>query len=427
MRIRAEMVLEHAFLESISREVGGAFYVFDEATFRGNYLSLRDRLRRHWPGTEVAYALKANYMPAIVHSLATMQGWAEVVSRFEYEVARQALPGESIIFNGPVKRTSDLRSAFEAGSQVNLDSFVEIDSLRQLAGEFSRLRVGLRIGFPSSRLSSRFGFEVGAELERALAQLAAISGVELVSLHCHATCRSLGIEDPVNRVRQLCELSRSLLPHHPIETINIGGGLLGEMPTFLTAQFPFPVPTLNAYADAIGEAFLRYRPSAVTRLVVEPGVSMVGNSMRLVARVIEVRQRREGWQALLDTSINSVNPTRSTVQPVMHAVVARPENRTRLRQFRLVGHTCMEHDVIDEALQADLEEGDFIVVENRGAYSLNYTPPFIVPAPAVVDRQGRVLKWADSSEQVLASYCRTFADSPEGHHHEHSLDLCGKA
>ncbi|WP_445001035.1 hypothetical protein [Halomonas mongoliensis] len=427
MRTKADPVYEHAFLERVSREVGGAFYLFDEAAFYSNYLGLRDRLRWHWPGIEVAYALKANYMPPILHALASMQGSAEVVSRFEYEVARQAIPESRITFNGPVKRLEDLRVALGAGSQVNLDSLSEIECLRELSGEFGRLRIGLRLCFASSQLSSRFGFEVdGAELEQALKELATIKGVELVSLHSHATCRSLGVEDPVNRVRQLCEFSRSLLPDHPIETINIGGGLLGEMPPFLKAQFPFPVPTLREYADAIGTAFLRYRPSAVTRLVVEPGVSMVGNTMCLVARVMEVRQRRHGWQALLDTSINSVNPTRSTVQPALHAVCSRRRKPDR-RLFRLVGHTCMEHDVISEALMADLEPGDFVIVENRGAYSLNYTPPFIVPAPAVVNHKGQVLKRADGPEQVLASYCQPPLDLPEECHHEHSLHLCGKA
>lgn len=398
------MSLDHAFLETVSRQVGGAFYVFDDDIFRSNYQGLRERLRLHWPGTDVAYAMKANYMPAIVDLLASMEGYAEVVSRFEYEIARQALPGKRIIFNGPVKREADLRLALEEGSQINLDSFQEIESLKRLSGEFGRLRVGLRVCFSSPHLASRFGFEVETgELKRALKLLSNIDRLELVALHCHATCRTLGVEDPVNRTRQLCELASSLVTEHSIETLNIGGGLMGEMSTFLMSQFDFPLPSLNAYADAIGEAFVRYRPSAVSRLVVEPGISMVGNAMCLVARVMEVRQRRHGWQALLDTSINSVNPTRSSIQPDLLTVS--PRIRTaNCRLYRLVGHTCMEHDVICEALTADLEEGDFVVVENRGAYSLNYTPPFIVPAPAVINRQGDVLKRADDARQILEIY-----------------------
>lgn len=420
------MSLDHAFLESISRQVGGAFYIFDEAIFRNNYLGLQQRLRSHWPGTDVAYAMKANYMPPLVDLLASMEGQAEVVSRFEYDVARQALPGDRIIFNGPIKREADLRLALEAGSQINLDSFHEIECLKRLSHDFNSLRVGLRLNFPSPHLTSRFGFEVDTgELERALDQLATIDRLELVALHCHASCRHLGLEDPVARVRQLCDLARSLLSDHPIETLNIGGGLMGDMSPFLKSQFAFPVPSLGAYADAIGEAFVRHRPSAVTRLVVEPGVSLVGNAMCLVARVMEIRQRRHGWQALLDTSLNSVNPTRSGIQPELRTVIS-SDRPSRNRRFRLVGHTCMEHDVICEAFTADLEEGDFVAFENRGAYSLNYTPPFIVPAPAVVNRRGEILKRADDVSQTLGSYGQVYADRNKDNHDEYTFHLCGK-
>ncbi|MDR5903052.1 alanine racemase [Halomonas icarae] len=432
-------MVEHAFLDEIAREVGDSFYLFDEAAFRRNYLGLRGRLREHWPGTDVAYALKANYMPALVACVADMQGQVEVVSRFEYDVARRFLPAERIIYNGPIKREADLRLALEAGSQVNLDSFAELEALARIAGALPRMRVGLRLNFPSSQLISRFGFDVeNGELDEALTRLEALPGAEVVALHCHATCRALGVEDPVRRIRRLCEVATRLLPDHPIETINIGGGLLGEMPASLRSQFSFPVPSLEEYADAIGEAFVHHRPSAVTRLVVEPGVSMVANTMCLAARVMEVRQRRDGWQALLDTSINAVNPTRSSVAPLLEAVSvgavsARRDEASQPQSFKLVGNTCMEHDVICEEFTAALQVGDFVLAKNRGAYSLNYTPPFIVPACGVVDLEGRVLKRADGDASILASYTQQLevprasqpaSNNKENADHEHSLHLC---
>ncbi|MBB3229595.1 alanine racemase [Halomonas stenophila] len=410
------MRLDHAWLARLSARLGGSFYVFDEEVFADNYRRLRDGLRREWPRSEVAYAMKANYMPPIGRWLSRHEGLAEVVSRFEYEVARQHLPGRQLIFNGPIKRTADLRRALRDGSQVNLDSFEEVRRLARLAGEFTRVRIGLRLNFPDPELESRFGFEVeSGELERVLAALAAIGNVELVSLHCHATCRARGVRDPVERLRRLCELAGELMAEHPLETLNIGGGLLGRMPESLKAQFPFPVPELDEYAAEIGAAMARYAPSPSLRLVVEPGVSMIADTMVLVAPVMEVRRRRRGWQALLDTNVNGINPTRSDTCPSLRAVTPRRHEAESLRRYRLVGNTCMEHDVICEAFEASrLEAGDFIVAANRGAYSLNYTPPFIVPVPALVDRHGRVLKAADDHHALLAGYRQPAADLTEG-------------
>ncbi|NWN83865.1 MAG: alanine racemase [Halomonas sp.] len=417
---------DYTFLSSVSRRVGGAFYLFDAQQFRDNYVDLRDRIRRHWPNTELAYAMKANYMPSIGRLLVELKGWAEVVSTFEYRVARASLPGERIIFNGPIKSEQDLRAALEAGSQINLDSFREILLLEKIATRFERIEVGLRVCFDFPDLASRFGFEVDSgELDEALIALEAIPGVEVVGLHCHATRRPLGVADPVERIERLCGLAERLLPRHPIRTINIGGGLLGDMPTSLKHQFAYSIPSLAEYAEAIGRAFLRCSPAASMRLIVEPGTSMVANSMVLIAPVVETRRRRDGWQALLDTSINSLNPTRSGIRPSLRVVSSSPSSSQTgrvARDYRLVGNTCMENDVLCEGVTGPLEAGDFVIFENRGAYSLNYTPPFIVPCPAVVDDQGRLLKRADSAETILASYLPPAHDSSEEDYHEYHAD-----
>ncbi len=397
---------EYTFLSSVFHRVGGAFYLFDAEKFHDNYVGLRDRLRFHWPETDLAYAMKANYMPPIGRLLVELGGWAEVVSSFEYQVAHASLPGDRIIFNGPIKSERDLRDALGAGSQLNLDSFREIQLLKKISPEFGRIEVGLRVCFDFPDLTSRFGFEVeSGELERALVALDTIPGVVVSGLHCHATRRPLGVADPVERVERLCQLAGHLLPRYPIRTINIGGGLLGDMPEHLRNQFAYSVPSLAEYADAIGRTFARCSPTASMHLIVEPGTSLVANSMSLIAPVVEVRQRRGGWQALLDTSINSLNPTRSSTRPSLKVVSSAPPEAGHIaRDYRLVGNTCMENDILCESLSGHLEAGDFVVFENRGAYSLNYTPPFIVPCPAVVDCQGRLLKRADSPDNILASY-----------------------
>ncbi|SFT85334.1 alanine racemase [Halomonas saccharevitans] len=415
---------DYTFLSAVSRRVGGAFYLFDGRKFHDNYVGLRDQLRSHWPNTELAYAMKANYMPPIGRLLLELNGWAEVVSAFEYRVASASLPADRIIFNGPIKSEQDLREALETGSQVNLDSFREIQLLEKMAPEFERVEVGLRVCFDFPELASRFGFEVeSGELDEALLALGAIPGLNVVGLHCHATRRPLGVADPVERVERLCRLAGQLLPRYPIRTINIGGGLLGDMPGSIRNQFSYSVPSLTEYADAIGRAFVRCSPTSSMRLIVEPGTSMVANSMSLIAPVIETRKRRGGWQALLDTGINSLNPTRSSTHPSLKVVSSSPPEAHRtLREYRLVGNTCMEHDILCDSFSGHLEAGDFVVFESRGAYSLNYTPPFIVPCPAVVDCQGRLLKRADSPDNILASYLPSSHAGPEEAHHEYHAD-----
>ncbi|MDP3535131.1 MAG: hypothetical protein Q8S08_07050, partial [Halomonas sp.] len=199
---------------------------------------------------------------------------------------------------------------------------------------------------------------------------------------------------------------------YTIETLNVGGGLLGAMPAQLKSQFPFEVPSIDEYADAIGSAFKRYAPCATMQLIVEPGISMVADTHCLVAEILEIREQNGTYQALIDTSINSTNPTHSNSQPMLYAVTANTHYASPPHTYRLVGNTCMEHDIICEVFTGRLDIGDYIVFENRGAYSLNYTPPFITPAPAVLNCQGYILKRADDCASVLASYCSRHIESP---------------
>lgn len=406
------MTLDHRALHKLSHLAEGTFYLFDESRFVENYSRLREQLRLHHANTQVAYALKANYMPRICELINELGGMAEVVSRFEFDVARRHLPAAQLIFNGPIKREDDLRTALRGGSAVNIDSFSEIALLEQLAGEFDEIVIGLRVNF-ASLPTSRFGFQVeSGELEAALNRLKRIPNLEVAGLHCHVSDRARGVTAHTERLRLLSELALQLAPRYTIETLNVGGGLLGAMPAQLKSQFPFEVPSIDEYADAIGSAFKRYAPCATMQLIVEPGISMVADTHCLVAEVIEIRERNGTYQALIDTSINSTNPTHSNSQPMLYAVTANTHYASPPHTYRLVGNTCMEHDVICEVFTGRLDIGDYIVFENRGAYSLNYTPPFITPAPAVLNHQGYMLKRADDCASVLVSYCSHHVDSP---------------
>ncbi|XKE43997.1 hypothetical protein LG302_11445 [Halomonas organivorans] len=415
------MKLDYDFLSRMSRRLGGSFYVFDPETFVGNFISLQRCLHSYTPDARIAYALKSNYLPAICDLLSKMGGWAEVVSRLEFDIACTSLPTSRIVYNGPVKTEDDLIIALQGGSQLNVDSFHELSLLKNISGSFSDMPIGLRVCFPSPGAASRFGFDVASgELDQAIDEVSKIHAARLVALHCHATRRDLGVQSHVNRIRDLCLLADKLRSRHPIDTINIGGGILGDMPVALANQFPFPSPSVLESAHAIGEAFIRYRPAPGISLMIEPGTALAANAMCLAVKVIEVRKRSDGYQALLDSSINSVNPTRSKIQPSVN-IVSNLDNAAQT--YRLVGHTCMEHDILVDSIQAALRPGDFVVFNNRGAYSLNFTPHFIHPLPAVVDKHGNILKEPDDASSVTQTHRHYNSAISEGIINEYHADV----
>lgn len=404
------MPASYDFLDEVSRQHGDSFYVFDEEQFRSNYLAFRKGLRRYCANSDVAYAFKANYMPAIGHVLADLDGMGEVVSRFEYDVARRYLPANRLIFNGPVKRDEDIVFALESGSQVNLDSLHELERLVQLTGNGMPCEIGLRISaVKADGTESRFGLSAETEeLRKALVLLDQHQHITVNSLHCHLSSATKGPEEFVARLEYLWSIAAIMNPRHHLRSINIGGGFFGRLPEALGRQFACPIATVDEYTSVIGQAFASMCPQGRIQLLIEPGVSVVADTLCLAARVVGIRKRNGLLQALLDTSIVSVNPTHSRLKAPLSIVASDQSRSSQLQTYSLVGNTCMEHDIIVAELAANLHVGDFIVFDNRGAYSINYTPDFIHPAPAIVDTHGKLLKAADNVASALASY--TVAD-----------------
>jgi diaminopimelate decarboxylase len=67
----------------------------------------------------------------------------------------------------------------------------------------------------------------------------------------------------------------------------------------------------------------------------------------------------------------------------------------------------MEKDYLLKDVVCDVEPGDYLAIDNVGAYSLVMTPPFIHPAPAIVTRdRGAVLaiRERQTFDQVFGAY-----------------------
>lgn len=384
-------------LARLADHYGSPFYLFDREAFARNFREITAAFRNRYPEVVVGYSYKTNYIPYLCRLARQMGGYAEVVSRLELDLALKiGCPPPEIIYNGPVKTAADLDFALSSGILVNIDTLRELESVTHLARKNPKkiLRIGLRLNIPlidqegKSHLQDdlplgRFGFSAAAmaKVER---QLRSFPNVRVCSLHGHtsSSSRSLWVYRTIaDRLAEAGERHFS----ETIEFLNVGGGFYGrQVPAMGLAESP----TFDEYAEAIGDT-LRQRPwveARRPRLVIEPGMAVTADTLSFVTRVFEIKRIGGRRLAVVDGTIFNVKPTLHRRNHPFAVIT--PEARTGPRgRYSIVGATCMEKDrLLQEIESVALERGDFLRIENVGAYTVVLTPPFIHPAPPILVR-----------------------------------------
>src|SRR5690606_3963061 len=246
----------------------------------------------------IGYSYKTNYIPYLCKVLHKMGAYAEVVSRLEYDLAlKLGVAPEHIIFNGPIKHKDDYFLLLKNRSIVNIDSSYEIEFVKDycVSNPDKIVEIGIRVNFdlhfPNDSDAvlqegysiSRFGICVeNGSLENEIKEIREIPNVKLVGFHGHFSTRNRAVKNYETITRRLCQLAKTYIPEG-LKYIDVGGGIYGEM----HASFKIKTPTFEDYANAICEImnneFQDYKIKPA--LILEPGISIVANTVQFLAKV----------------------------------------------------------------------------------------------------------------------------------------------
>ena len=91
-------------IRSLLQQYGSPLFIVSEQTLRRKYRDMKRAFSLRYPKVQISYSYKTNYLSAICATFQDEGVYAEVVSGFEYEIAKSLnVKGENIIFNGPHK------------------------------------------------------------------------------------------------------------------------------------------------------------------------------------------------------------------------------------------------------------------------------------------------------------------------------------
>lgn len=338
-------------------------------------------------GTLHAVAVKANpllKMLSMAHRLGT---GAEVASLPELYLAEKAGfdPGH-IVFDSPCKTREELEIALKKGVYLNADSFLELD---RIAGILKNIKsnsvVGLRINpqvgpgnIKSTSVAdgiSKFGIPLNENRDKILQYYQQYPWLQGIHVHIGSQgCPVPLLITGIRKVLDLCievneQLQQQSAPNR-IRNFDIGGGL---PVSYHPGQEPV---TMQQFAGMLRSNCPELFGNSY-RLITEYGRYINANA-GWVASKVEYVKREPGYNIII-THVGADLFLRKCYNPAdwhHHITVTDKHGYVKAGidpiKYTVAGPLCFAGDVLATDLELPVvEEGDFLILHDAGAYTLS--------------------------------------------------------
>ena len=348
-------------LDDVAARFGTPAIVVAEDALRQRAREYLSAFRGRWPRSDVAFASKSFPCTAVQRVMVDEGLHLDVAGGGEILTAVKAGADPArLILHGNAKTDEELELAVAHGiGLVVVDNFDDIDRLERIVRPGHRQPCLVRV-IPGAQAAthasqatghagSKFGLAPQAARE-AIARIERSPVLRLDGVHTHVGSQLLDVEQLAAAVAPIAKLGT-------FEVYDLGGGL-GVRYTY--AERP---PTVAAYAEAMVTQARALLPSG-SRIIVEPGRSMVAASACTVYRVTTVK-RGEVTHVAVDCGMGDNLEVSLTGQRFEATIVDRIRDGERVT---VVGRHCESGDqLVDGVELRDPALGDLLAVP-LGAY-----------------------------------------------------------
>lgn len=402
-------------VDALMDEFGSPLFIFSEREIRRSMEDIRRAFTVRYPGVQMAWSYKTNYLDAICRIFHSEGSWAEVVSGFEYDKAlKNGVSGDRIIFNGPGKTSSYLEKAVKHGSFIHIDNFDELSLLSDICISIkAEARVAVRVNMDTgiSPRWDRFGFNLeNGDADEAVSRIMENKRLKLTGLHTHIGTYIMSTDAYRAAASRLADLAAGIEKKygHNIAYIDMGGGFASRNTlrgAFLSADDT--TPGFDEYAEAITAGLLN---SALNRknlpaLILETGRALVDNSGFVAGTVLANKRLADGRRAIIaDAGVNLL----FTSYWYDHRIQPTCNTTSRMEDTAVYGPLCMNIDVIRPSVMfPSLKLGERFVISRTGAYNVTQWQQFINLRPNVVlismNKQVHLIRKAETLEDISSN------------------------
>lgn len=312
------------------------------------------------------YAVKCNPHPSVINTLSEI-GVKEfdVASLEEIKLINSLIPEAKCYFNHPIKTRSAIYKAYK---EFGIRDFV-VDSLQECHKIFEEIGKDVIIQFRLNVISGSevydFTNKFGMSKEDIINILEIYKNIDLkwaLSFHVGSQCEA---PEAYSKAISMCNEIINELDTKP-QYINIGGGFPGYYPGRHIAK-------IHKYFDLIK---LEQVNNNLPLLLCEPGRALVCSAGELIVQILGRKSDKLYINDGLYGALGEIDY--AALRPKVRAVnKAKNFDRTYV-EYTIFGPTCDSFDVLEYKfkLPTNVEEGDWIIISDLGAYSTSLSSNF---------------------------------------------------
>ena len=293
----------------------------------------------------------------------------DVASLGEIDLVHRTAPGARMSFMHPVKSREAIRRAyFEYGIRdFSLDSEAELEKILTETGAADDLNLFVRISVSNRHSNHSLAGKFGIAGKKAANLLfRARQHAEKLGICFHAGSQLM---NPDAFRIAMAEASQLIIKSGVIiDIMDVGGGFPSVYPGLVP-------PPLEDYLQVIIDSFETSMVSETCELWCEPGRALVAEGASLI---VKVELRKDNALYLNDGTYGGLFDAGQPAMVFPVSKVSAYESTGQQDEFCFYGPTCDSIDYMAGpfTLPGDIDEGDYIEVDNMGAYSVSMRTGF---------------------------------------------------
>jgi len=397
------LTIEKIKVQDIAKKFGTPIYCYSYKQLKENISNFKKNFKSFSP--LICFAIKSNTNVNLIREIRKFGLGADVVSMGELMMALKAgINPKKIVFSGVGKTSNEISYAVDKKILlINAESKSEINEIERIAKSKKKVvNIGIRLNpntdaktlkqISTGKKENKFG--VDEKIFFDLVNYSRLSkNINLKCLSVHIGSQILDYKPYVKMLKVMDRIIKK--SNYKFEFIDLGGGM----------GISYEKNNKKLNYQKYNTAIMNFLKNHNSKIIFEPGRSIVGNIGSLVSKVIYIKKNDKKDFIILDAAMNDL--MRPALYGANHRTLpAIKTNQISKKVYEFVGPICESTDKFTTLKKFQkLKEKDLVVMCDVGAYGMSLSSNYNVrPKPTEVLIKGskiNVIKKRQKLEDLI--------------------------